>query len=94
MSKKQKLEMEAGVKYRGYGFINEFGEFEFTPEATGSRQGNVKILKTGENFTVSYSSKSLIFHGRLERNLPLLDRIRKLTQMFNVIFNVIKEYEI
>lgn len=94
MSKKQKLEMEAGVKYRGYGFINEFGEFEFTPEATGSRQGSVKILKTGENFTVSYSSRSIIFHGRLERGLNMIERIRKLTSMFNVIFQVIKEYEI
>lgn len=92
--KKQKLEMEAGVRYRGYGFINEFGEFEFTPEATGSRQGSVKVLKQGENFTISYTSKSVIIHGRLERSLDTLTRIKKLSAMFNLIFEVVRDYDL
>lgn len=92
--KKQKLGMEAGVRYRGYGFINEFGEFEFTPEATGSRQGSVKVLKQGENFTISYTSKSVIIHGRLERSLDTLTRIRKLSAMFNLIFEVVRDYDL
>lgn len=93
-TKKQKLEMEAGVRYRGYGFINEYGEFEFTPEATGSRQGSVKILKSGENFTISYTSKSVIIHGRIERSLDPLSRIKKLTAMFNLVFQCIRDYDI
>ncbi|MEE0804839.1 MAG: hypothetical protein U0L77_05385 [Prevotellamassilia sp.] len=92
--KKQKLGMEAGVRYRGYGFINEFGEFEFTPEATGSRQGSVKVLKQGENFTISYTSKSVIIHGRLERSLDTLTRIKKLSAMFNLIFEVVRDYDL
>ena len=45
-----KMNLEPGVKYRGTGWINEYGEFQFQREKKGSKASNLKIVnKEGEN---------------------------------------------
>lgn len=92
--KKQKLELKAGIKYRGYGFINDFGEFEFTPEQTGSRMGKRRLIKEGENFTISETSAVRIFHLTLPKSLSGLDLIKEFLNTMNKIVEILRDYEI
>lgn len=90
----EKKEMVAGQKYRGYGLINEYGEFEFIPEDTGSRRDTVKTLKTGNGFTVSYTSKSVLVHMKLSRKKKWpTAMLADLSEKFSNVFRVIKQHE-
>lgn len=88
---KQTLNFEIGKKVRGYGFLNEFGEFEFTPEETGSRQGRIKIVKTDGPLTVSTTKNNIIFHLCFPRQDSF-----GLTTLYlrysNKILQIIKDY--
>lgn len=91
---KKRLELQAGVKYRGYGYINTFGEFEFTPEQTGSRQGKRRMLKEGENFTISETTGMRIFHITLPKELSGINLIKEFLSVMNKIVEVLRDYEI
>lgn len=85
--------MQVGQKYRGYGLLNEFGEFEFTPEQTGSRQGVVKMVKSGENYTLSTTKKCVVIHINLDRSDKPLVLIRGLMQVVNELLIDFRTYE-
>lgn len=68
---KQKVEMVPGVKYPGFGCLNEFGEFEFIPSQVGSRKGVVKLVKEEKDFTVSTTKNLVIVHLRIPRTRGL-----------------------
>ena len=51
-----KMNLEPGVKYRGTGWINEYGEFQFTPEQKGSKPSNLKIVHQGNDFVIYESA--------------------------------------
>lgn len=90
---RKKLDLQAGVKYRGYGIINEYGEFEFIPEATGSRKGVQRIVKQGEGYSVSTTKERIIIH----MNLPKVGRVSLLKSFLKQVDNVLsifRTYEI
>ncbi len=90
---KKKVEIPVGQKVRGYGVLNEYGEFEFTPEQTGTRQGRVKVIKTGSNYTLSSTKNSLILHCNIKKGLTLA-MIKELTQVMSNIIMDLKSYAI
>lgn len=91
MAKKQ-LNLVAGQKYRGYGLINEYGEFEFTPEETGSRQGRVKKLTSGDGYDVSTTSKYVIMHIKVQRSKEPMAMMRELMRITDNLITVIRKY--
>lgn len=82
-----------GVKYKGYGYLNEFGEWHFTPEDTGSRAGQKKLLIECENATVYTTNKKLIIHFSLDKANNKLEMINNLFKVFNNLLNTLREYE-
>lgn len=88
----KKIEMPVGQKVRGYGLLNEYGEFEFIPEQTGTRIGQVKLLKQGDNYTLSTTKKFVIVHLRLEK-VNGLGLIVSLMKTVNEIVSNLKNYE-
>lgn len=84
--------MEVGVKYKGYGMLNDFGEFEFTPEATGSRVGQIKVVKETGSYKLSTSKKFVLIHLKLER-ASSFDLIKELMKVFNNLIQDFKKYE-
>lgn len=92
MSKRQ-LQLEPGKKYRGYGFINEYGEFEFSPEQTGIRAGEVKLLKSGDDYTVSTTKNYVILHVRVKRPFKPVEGIYQVMRKIDEIIKIFKEYE-
>lgn len=90
----KKLELKPGQKYRGYGLLNEFGEFEFIPEDTGSRKENIKTLKTGSGFSVSYSKQNLMIHIKIKHSKrKMSELVVEFATKFNQIVDIIKKHE-
>lgn len=91
---KSTKELKPGVKYRGYGYLNEYGEFQFVPSEVGSRQGQRKLIKGEENFTVYTTDKLIIFHCCMDRKLSFFERIKKAMELLNELINILRNYEI
>ena len=89
---KPKLQLQPGEKVKGYGLLNEYGEFEFIPEKTGSRAGAVKLIKEGENFTISTTKNKIIVYFRFDK-LKGLELIKKFLQESTNVLNILKDYD-
>ena len=91
---KKRFQLETGVKYRGYGYVNAFGEFEFTPEQTGSRLGRRRLVKEGDAYTIAETRNTRIVHITLPKGVKGLDLIKKFMEVVNTIVKVFGDYEI
>ncbi len=96
MARFKKEEMKPGVKYKGYGFINEFKEFCFQPEATGSQAGREKMIKTWPDDMISLKETKnyLIITMKEAKSVDESERVRELMRKFNLIFNFLRDYEV
>lgn len=92
MAKVAKL-LEVGVKYKGYGYLNEFGEWHFTPEETGSRAGQKKLLIELDNASVYSTEKKLIVHFSIVKSKSKLTMLNALFNVMNNLINTLREYE-
>lgn len=90
---KQKLNMEPGQKYKGYGLLNEFGEFEFIPEETGSRAGSIKLVKQGDGYQLSTTKNYVVIHIKIGRGSSVMDRMREYMSIVNQVLSDLREYE-
>lgn len=90
---KTKKDLTPGVKYRGYGYVNEFGEFSFEPEETGSRAGQMKIVLSKDDYTIIESKKYVLVRLKIDKGDCAMDRLKTLIKNFNELITVFKEYE-
>ena len=87
-------EMKPGVKYPGYGFINDYNEFQFTPSEVGSRAGQKKLVKEGTDYSVYTTKRKVLIHFNIDRRLSKLERISQMFRLVDNIVKIFKEYEI
>lgn len=92
-NQKKQLQMVAGQKYRGYGLLNEYGEFEFIPEDKGAREGVIKKVTIGNGYEVSTTKKYILFRIKIERSGDMVTRLSELLKKVDNLIKVIKEYE-
>ena len=85
--------MPIGQKVRGYGLLNEYGEFDFIPEQTGIRQGQTKLIKGNDEYTLSETKKMVIVHIRLSKGDSKLDLLKEYLRIFNIVLSDLREYE-
>lgn len=88
----KKVEMPVGTKVRGYGLLNEYGEFEFTPEQTGIRQGETKLIHGNEDYTLTETKKLIVIHFRVAKG-DRMSILKKFTQLINLVFLDLQKYE-
>lgn len=88
-----KMDIPVGTKVRGWGLLNEYGQFDFTPEQTGARQGTVKKVKEGENFSISETKDKVIVHYSIEKKSTKLENIFECCKIQNEIINFFKVYD-
>lgn len=86
------LKLEVGKKYKGYGYINEFGEFEFTPEDTGAKAGAICQVKQGANYKVSTTKKLILISLKLEKEQEKMERVKSFLQLTNQILEILHKY--
>lgn len=89
-----KDEMKPGIKYRGYGMLNEWKEFYFTPENTGSRAGREKMLYGSQTLKIKKTKNLVIVCANLELQQNKLDYIKAFAEAFNEFTKFIKTHEI
>lgn len=90
---KQEKEMKPGIKYRGYGYVNNFGEFIFEPEETGSRAGVISPVTSGNGYTVTMTKKYVLCHIKIDRSLEIVSKIKNLLSITNSLISVFKSYD-
>ena len=91
---KEKKSMIPGKRYRGYGFINEFKEFCFEPEDTGSRAGAIKQICCKDGISVSETRENLIIHIKMPKCSNILERLKEAARMYNSLTKIIQDYDI
>ena len=97
MELKKKKDLQVGVKYRGYGVVNEYGEFEFIPENTGARKGKKKLISQGLGYSVYATREKLIVHIACTLPDPENRRLKLMNSFMNKVnetLKIIRDYEI
>lgn len=59
--------MEVGRRYLGYGYINEYGQFDFTPQQKGSQAGREKVVFTDSDYTISTTKNYVLIKMRIPK---------------------------
>lgn len=90
---KTKGEMVPGKRYRGWGFINNYKEFCFEPEQTGSHAGQIKEVCVREGIRVSESKRLIIVKLNIEKQGSRLEYLKELTKMYNQLSKIFQEYD-
>ena len=94
MAKLEKKNMIVGKRYRGYGALNEYGEFYFEPEETGAHAGREKIICFKNGIRISETKNLIIVKFNLEKQNDKLAYLKMLTSMYNEINKIIQKYDI
>ena len=92
MSTKKPMEIVAGVKYSGYGTLNEFGEWHFTPSQVGRRQGQKSFVVGDKDFTIYTTKKKVIVHLTIER-CERMTLITKFCRIVDKLLGNFKDYD-
>lgn len=90
----KKETMQTGVKYRGYGILNEYKEFMFIPENTGAHAGRERVLYENEGFQIKQTKNRIIIRVSLENQSNKLEYIKGFADAFNNFTKFIKTHEI
>lgn len=88
--KEQKLEI--GVKYRGWGVINEFGQVTFTPEQKGALQGKKKLLCEGEGYSIYTTPKKIVVHFSISRQQKKVDLLANFFNTMTKLQEIFRQY--
>ena len=89
----KKMDFPIGQKVRGYGIINEYGEFDFIPEQTGIKQGQTKLIKCDDEYTLSETKKLVVVHMRLIKSESKLAILKNYLRIFNKVLNCLRNYD-
>ena len=91
---KIKGKMIPGKKYPGRAWLNEFKEFFFEPEQTGTRVGQIKMIKQEEGVTIKESKNLILVNFNIDKTGNRQEYFRVLQQVYNTLFKFFKDYEI
>ena len=91
---KIKGEMIPGKLYRGWGYINDYKEFSFKPEQTGTRVGQIKMIKQEEGVTIKESKNLILINFNIDKTGKKEEYFGVLQQVYNTLFRFFKDYEI
>lgn len=86
-----KLTLEPGRKYRGSGWVNEYGELHFRPEQKGSKPNNMHLVYEGEDISISESSNFFRVSIKIEKqSFSIMSVANKFTFLLTKIQSYLK----
>ena len=91
---KKKFDFPVGKKVKGYGLLNEFGEFDFFPEQTGSHPNSMKVIVDNPNFTIYRCKKKLKVVLNLETSQNRIELFQQFASKYNKVLNFLMNYEV
>lgn len=92
--KQKKGQLEVGKRYRGYGVLNEYGEFNFEPENTGSRAGIIKQIVVRDGVNLSHTKDNIIVHMKIRKSSNQRDYLRDIMQKVDILLGLLREYDV
>lgn len=91
---RKKIDLEQGKKYKGYGLLNEYGEFEFIPENTGAHKGRRKLLREGANYSVYTSREACTVRITVKKQSNVLGMVKEFLSICDTVITILRTYEI
>lgn len=85
--------MIPGKRYKGYAYINEFGQIHFDPSQVGSKPDAKKLVEETEDYTVYETKNYVLYHLRVIKDRTMLERLKQLLSIMNDLIRITKEYE-
>ena len=86
---KTRKDIQVGVKYSGYGVLNEFGEWTFIPSQVGSRKGRKRFVCGDNDYTIYTTNKKVIVHMTFSRN----ERLALLKEFLKIIDRLLAAFK-
>lgn len=83
------MDVQVGVKYSGYGVLNEFGEWNFIPSQVGSRKGRKKFVCGDNDYTIYTTKKKVLVHVTFERG----DRMAILQSFLKIVDRLLAAFK-
>ncbi len=92
--KMKQVQMIPGKRYRGYGYINNYKQFCFEPEATGSQAGREVALMSWELASLKKTKNYMIATIKIPLEMGQPDMALHLMCKINEIDKFIRTHEI
>lgn len=89
---KRKIKMEVGKRYKGYGLINEYGEYMFEPCQVESNPRNMHILKMLDGITVYESDRLFKVSIKIPKGLTLTQMVQELGAALATAAGILRKY--
>lgn len=91
---KKKIKMEVGKRYKGYGVLNEYGEYTFEPCQVVENPKNMRIVHAQGNSTIYESERYYKIAVKVQKCMNIPSVIRTFTiDMTRALYNLRKYLE-
>lgn len=91
---RKKMNLVTGVKYKGVGWINEYGQTFFEAYQKGQKPNNMKLIKENELYSLYESGNYLKISVKIEKNTDKTEMIKNFMAAFKAGCVELKNYEI
>lgn len=91
---RMKMQMEPGKRYKGTAFINEYGEFDFTPYQQGTRENGMKVVRDADDYSIYESAEWLKISVKVKKQTgqSVLQVAQSMMQTFTSAVFSLKKY--
>lgn len=87
------MNLEVGKKYRGWGYLNAYGEMMFTPEQKGVNAGKSKLIKETDSYKISTSINLVQIYIKLPKKKGN-ELLQEFFKNVNELIQDLRTYEI
>lgn len=91
---RKKMTLVVGKKYKGYGWVNEYGQTFFEASQPGVNPNNMKLIKETKEFSLYESANFLKIAVKIEKDSDKFEMIRRFMAAFTKASVEIKNYKI
>lgn len=91
---RKKMSLSPGVKYKGVGWINEYGQTYFEAYQKGQKPNNMKLIKETGNYSLYESGNYLKISVKIEKHSDKFEMIKTFMSAFQGACVEIKNYDL
>lgn len=90
---RKKLTLEPGRKYKGVGWVNEYGQSFFEAYQKSDSPNSMKLIKESETFSLYESGNYLKVAVKIEKSSDKFEMIKTFMTAFQLACVELKNYE-
>lgn len=91
---RQKMKLVPGEKYKGVGWVNEYGQTYFEAYQKGQKPNNMKLIKETDKFSLYESGNFLKISVKIEKNADKFEMVKTFMSAFQGACMEIKNYDL